>query len=175
MRKTRKHTAETDPGTAEPGTPDPRQCEAAVLLPDMELVLQDPETGAEVSVTVREFRFMDGLNVQARARGLIEDLASLLGEPEGMTPARVAEVLGTHADLWADICAISTGRETGWIAALREPWAGMLTMAVWQVNTDFFTARLLGQHLGRETMSAYWASLSSSAFLPAQDMDAPTS
>jgi len=154
-------------------TPDPRLEEAAILLPDRDLVLNDPDTGEEVCVTVREFRFREGLKVQATARALIEDLAALVGVDGGMTPARVAQVLGAHGDLWLETCAISIAREADWIARLREPGAGMLTQAVWEVNADFFTARLLGQHLGRETMGAWWASLTSSQSLQAQDTGDP--
>ncbi len=148
--------------------------EAAILLPDLDLTVPDPDHGAEIALTVREFRFLEGLKVQATARALIEDLAALLAEPAGMTPARVMAVLGRHADLWLGICAVSTGREAAWIARLREPWAGALSMAVWQVNSDFFTARLLGQHLGRETLGTEWASLTSSACSRARDTGAPT-
>ncbi len=35
--------------------------ELAVLFPDRDVAVRDPDTGAEVSLTVREFRFREGL------------------------------------------------------------------------------------------------------------------
>ncbi|WP_170563020.1 DUF6631 family protein [Ruegeria atlantica] len=147
--------------------------EAAILLPDRDLEITDPKTGKPVTVTVREFRFLDGLKVQAEARPLIEAMAALIDEDGGMTPARLGEVLGRHADLWIGICAVATGREAEWIARVREPEAGAFSMAVWQVNSGFFTARLLGQHRGRETLSAHWAWLTSSISSPPPDTGDP--
>ncbi len=145
--------------------------EAAILLPDRDIDLADPETGKPVAITVHEFRFLEGLRVQASARALIEDLAALVAneDGDGMTPVRVSEVLGRHADLWIDLCAVATGREADWIARLREPDAGQLSMAVWEVNSVFFTARILGQHLGRDALKEHWASLTSSISSQPQD------
>ena len=34
--------------------------ELSVLFPDRDVTVRDPDTGAEVSLTVREFRFREG-------------------------------------------------------------------------------------------------------------------
>ena len=66
--------------------------ELSVLFPDRDVTVRDPDTGAEVSLTVREFRFREGLEATALARPLLAALAALVpadrdgtdGEEEGV-------------------------------------------------------------------------------------------
>jgi len=132
----------TKAGAAKAGTQaDPAAAEeAAILFPDRDITLTDPHTHEPVTITAREFRFLDGLKAQALGAALIEDLAATAAHDGGMTPVRLSRALGDHADTWVDLCALATGRPATWIAALREPDATTLTMAAWQVNTVFLSA-----------------------------------
>ena len=172
-RKTKPASRNTAPSSGTETATDKATGEAAILLPDRDLEVIDPVTGETLTLTVREFRFLDGLRAQAQARGLIEDIAALAAEAEAMTPARMAQVIGHHAEAWTTLCALACARETDWIAALREPDASHLSMLVWEVNAAFFTTRILGQMLGGAALKAHWASLTSSASSPAPDMGDP--
>lgn len=145
------------------------------LLPaDREITLADPDTGKPVTLTVREFRFLDGLQAQAIAGALIGDLAALAGESgRGMTPAALGEILGRHSNAWLDLSALATGRDVDWIARLREPGASLLSQAVWAANDVFFIGRILGEVGGRLPMTDRWASLTSLISSRAQATDAP--
>ncbi|WP_420011035.1 hypothetical protein [Tateyamaria sp.] len=78
-----------------------------------------------------------------------------------------------HADAWIDLCALATGLGQHEIATLREPDALTLSLAVWEVNSSFFTSRILGETLGRDALTPTRASQTSSTVSPPQDTETP--
>ena len=112
--------------------------EAGIVLPDRDITLRDTQTGEPMDVTVREYRFREGLRAQALAGGLIADIAALSADPDRFSPSAVNAVLGKHAEAWIDLCALATDLGRDVIGALREPDALTLSLAVWEVNCGFF-------------------------------------
>ena len=115
--------------------------ELARLFPDERVSVHDPETGAAVALTVREFRFLEGLKATADARPFIEDYAALVGdgpEPEVAGSLEIAALLGKHDALWLELTARACGRETRWLARLADALA--LRDAMWSANGAFFEA-----------------------------------
>ena len=139
----------------------------AILDPDVKITLRDPDTGASVEITVREFRMREDPEVQAICGPLIRDLALQVGdtaqEPDA---ARTGAVLGAHADVWLRICAMASGQSEDWIGALSDTEAHKLQSAVWEVNAGFFVRRLMAQVLGQGVVEAVSRSLASSSSLP---------
>ncbi len=138
----------------------------AILDPDVTITLRDPDTGAAVEITVREFRMREGLDVQVIGAPLIRDLAVQVGdtaqEPDAV---RTGAVLGAHADIWLRICAMASGQSVEWIGSLADTEAHALQSAVWQVNTGFFIRRLVAQALGQGVVETVSRSLASSSSL----------
>ena len=122
--------------------------ELSVLFPDRDATVRDPDTGAEVSLTVREFRFREGLEATALARPLIAALAALVPErrdgasAEGKGPdaLEIESALAAHAALWLELTARACGRDADWLARLGDADGRALSEAMWAANGGFFCA-----------------------------------
>lgn len=122
--------------------------ELEVLFPDADVEVRDPDTGKPVTLTVREFRFREGLEAQAAARDLIAELARLseraAGGGEKISLAAVDAAIGAHAEAWLDLIARATGRDAEWLARLSDEDARAVTGAMWSANGPFFVRRVHG-------------------------------
>lgn len=123
--------------------PEPTAAEdLAVLFPDLEVAVRDPDTGASVTLTVREYRFLEGLKVGARTGALVEAIAATV-QGGVVSEQRLAEVLGEHAETWLDCIVQATGQDAGWLARLSDADGQRLSTAMWQANQGFFIRRLV--------------------------------
>lgn len=118
--------------------------EVRVLFPDVDVTVRDPDTGEAVALTLREFRFLEGLEAQRSAKPLIAALGALAGAeadagkiPE---PVEIDALIGAHGALWLDLIARACGREAEWLARLGDEDARALSGAMWQANGEFFFA-----------------------------------
>ena len=122
--------------------------ELSVLFPDRDVTVRDPDTGAEVSLTLREFRFREGLEATALARPLLAALANLVpagsggaeAEVEGPDALAVDGALAAHAALWLELAARACGRDADWLARLSDADGRALSEAMWAANGAFFCA-----------------------------------
>ena len=60
--------------------------DVAILIPDVDLQVRDPDTGEPVAVTVREYRFLESLGAKAEAQPLFAAMATL-ADTAGEAPA----------------------------------------------------------------------------------------
>ena len=134
--------------------------ELSVLFPDRDVTVRDPDTGAEVSLTVREFRFREGLEATALARPLIADLAALVPESgdgestrEGPDALTIESALATHAALWLELTGRACGRDADWLARLGDADGRALSEAMWAANGGFFLRRVVAQVASRGPMA----------------------
>ena len=127
--------------------------ELSVLFPDRDVTVRDPDTRAEVSLTVREFRFCEGLEATALARPLLAALAALVpadkdgtdsGE-EGPDALEIEGALAVHAALWLELAARACGRDADWLARLSDADGRALSEAMWAANGGFFLRRVVAQ------------------------------
>ena len=131
--------------------------ELSVLFPDRDVTVRDPDTGAEVSLTVREFRFREGLEATALARPLIAALAALVPESgdgestheEGPDALTIESVLSTHAALWLQLTGRACSRDADWLARLGDADGRALSEAMWAANGAFFLRRVVAQVASR--------------------------
>ncbi len=162
---------------AEAGAAD----ELGVLFPDVELTMRDPETGESVALTVREFRFREGLEAQAAARPLIEAFTALVERAgaEGVEDSEIGVAaidwaIGEHPEIWLELVALATGRTTEWLARLSDRDAQALSGAMWQSNGPFFVRRIVAGVTGKQAMAGLFRSLASSTASSAPVTDAAT-
>ena len=130
-----------------------------MLFPDRDVAVRDPDSGAEVSLNVREFRFREGLEATALARPLIAALAALVpergeggsgsAEGEGPDALEIESVLATHAALWLELTARACGRDADWIARLGDADGRALSEAMWAANGGFFLRRVVARLASR--------------------------
>ena len=122
--------------------------ELAVLFPDRDVAVHDPDTGEQVSLTVREYRFREGLEATAIARPLIAALAGLVpdaADPEGPDALAIESALAAHAALWLELAARACGRDAAWLARLSDADGRALSEAMWAANGGFFLRRVAAQ------------------------------
>ena len=122
--------------------------ELAVLFPDREVTVRDPNTGEDVSLSVREFRFREGLEATALARPLIAALAELVpdpADPEGPDALAIEGALAAHAALWLELVARASDRDVAWLARLSDADGRALSDAMWAANGGFFLRRVAAQ------------------------------
>ena len=126
----------------------------SALFPDREVAVTNPDTGAAVTLTVREFRFREGLEATAIARPLIAALAGLVpnrAEDEGPDALAVEGALATHAGLWLELAARACSRDVAWLARLSDADGRALSEAMWAANGGFFLRRVAAQVAARTT------------------------
>ncbi|MDO8706022.1 MAG: hypothetical protein Q7J84_13855 [Sulfuricaulis sp.] len=112
---------------------------------DMEILFPDQTVtiGSE-TVTVREFRYREGIEATVLARGFLAGLRALLTTTGDEIAAEDLDTLiAEHREAWFKLIAMSCGREVEWLAGLPDREAMKLQMAFWGVNSNFFTRRLL--------------------------------
>ena len=131
--------------------------ELEVLFPDRDVTVRDPDSGAEVSLTVREFRFREGLEATALARPLIAALAALVPElgdgesiqEEGPDALAIESALAAHAALWLELTARACCRDADWLARLSDADGRALSEAMWATNGGFFLRRVVAHVASR--------------------------
>ena len=136
-----------------------------ILDPDIALEVADPDTGKPVQITVREFRFREGLEIRALAGPLIADLAAQVGDEAAPSGGVVEAALAAHGDLWLALAARACGREVDWLARLRDADAARVSGALWQANMGFFVRHIVAE-AGPGWMARLSASQTSSQPLP---------
>ena len=114
-----------------------------VLLPDVDVEVADPDARERVTLTVREFRFLEGLEAQLEAAPLLADLAAVMDASGGAPAAAdVQAAMGRHAALWIALAARACGREADWLARLSDSDGQAVSAAMWTANRDFFSERI---------------------------------
>ena len=122
--------------------------ELEMLFPDREVTVRDPDTGAPVALTLREFRFREGLEATALARPLVAALAALVPNDgrDGAPDAHMIEAaLADHADLWLTLAACACDRDAAWLARLGDADGHALSEAMWAANGAFFLRRVVAR------------------------------
>lgn len=107
-----------------------------VLFPDREIEI------AGEKLTVREFRYREGLQAAALARPFLAGLRELLTGAGEIEPEAVLALQAEHAAAWLELVALSCGKPVEWVANLPDKDAMALDGVFWEVNSPFFMRRL---------------------------------
>jgi hypothetical protein len=117
--------------------------EFALLYPDVEAVI------AGETITVREFRGLEGLKATTLARPFLNELRDLaINDLNPPSIESLSDVVGRHADLWVGLMASVCGkypqrRSVEWVSALSAVDFARLQDAFWRANGFFFVRRLV--------------------------------
>lgn len=150
-------------------TPDDGADDAAILHPDLTFTVGGRE------VTIREYRFVDGLRVRAKAKPLTLALHQQIVTGEALTED-VLDVLATHGDLVRELVIDATvGADADWYDGLDDNEGTQLLVAWWSVCGPFFL-RQIASRLGQAMkLKEALVGLTSSMPSPGQATDQPTS
>ena len=133
---------------------------------DQQLTVIDPDSGRPVTLTVREFRHREALELTVLALPLIADLAALMpeGEASALPDALAIEgVMAAHVDCWLALEGRACGRDAAWLARLGDADGRAVSRATWDANTGFFLRRWIALVTGREEAEALYRFVASSA------------
>lgn len=110
--------------------------DAEILFPDVAVTLSTGE-----QVTVREFRYLEGLRAVALARPLLDRLREL--GATAATQTVIETLLLEHWETWAELLCLACDRDQRWLSQLADQDGMTLTMAFWRANSSFFMRRLV--------------------------------
>ena len=120
--------------------------ELATLFPDRTVEVRDPDSGEPVRVTVRAFRYLDGLEAQADARVLIEAIADGIEQANdaeiGFDARDLMDLAARYPHVWIALVARAADREPDWLARLADADGALLSDAMWGANERFFFTRI---------------------------------
>lgn len=103
----------------------------AILHPDREV-----RVGGE-TVTVREYRFVEGLRLRAAAAPLVDALGELVQQHADLD--QIYALLAEHEGLLLDLIALAIDKPVGFVEGLSGPEGELLMDTWWVVNASFFT------------------------------------
>lgn len=113
--------------------------ELEILHPAREVVI----AGGRV-LTVREYRFTEGLKVMAAAKPFIEALYALVA-PKGIRPGfqQIEELLAEHQGHVLTLIAKAADVKVSWLETLSDEDGYRLMQEWWIVNSGFFIRRVM--------------------------------
>lgn len=166
-----------DPNTPRASAPEPTVSDMAVMHPDIELTLAGRE------VTVREYRFLDGMRARVKAKALIDELETYVADGSAAEAGveDYVELLARHSDLVRELMLDSIdGADAAWLDALPNDAGTELLLTWWGVCGRFFVqvvaARLRDRLLATARRAAFAGPTSSpTSALPATATPSPSS
>lgn len=117
--------------------PEPGAEDLAILHPDQTLTIAGRE------LTVREYRFVEGLRLQPLFAPFLDDLYASLQDGERVPELHhLVQIMGQHQVQIMELVAISAQVEAGWIEQLTDDDGMQLLYTWWAVNAGFFMRRI---------------------------------
>ncbi len=98
-------------------------------------------------ITVREYKFIEGLSVRVKAKPFIDDLYQWLKEKPLVLDV-VIDLIAAHADEITPLIAQSADVDMDFINGLSDHDGAALTYLWWSVNGPFFVARVRDRIIG---------------------------
>lgn len=100
-------------------------------------------------VTIHEYRFFDGMQVDAKAADLVGELYLLFmgREASEIKWQDLAAIFGRHAETTIQLIAMACDRDPEWVRGLSDADGALVQMTWWMVNKEFFIRRLFAEGL----------------------------
>lgn len=115
----------------------------AVATSDLEILYPDqPVKIAGRNITVREYRFVEGLRLQPLYADFINDIFERVKGGEQPEMHHVIELLGRYESQLIELIAASADVSVEWIAELSDDDGMHLMYVWWTVNVAFFMRRV---------------------------------
>src|SRR5690242_4036811 len=91
---------------------------------------------------MREYRFMEGLQVKVLADPIIERLAQMVASTDELAPEQLDAAFDRDPELLAQLIAQACDQPVEWVRDLPGLQGEMLFNAWWSVNAGFFVRRV---------------------------------
>lgn len=116
--------------------PQKKHDDLQVLHPDQLVIIAGRE------VTVREYRFVEGLRLQPLYADFVNDIFERLDNGEQPEIHHVIELLGRYEQQLIELIAAAADVEIDWIKGLPDSEGMHLMYAWWTANVAFFMRRV---------------------------------
>lgn len=117
--------------------PEPGAEDLTVLHPDQTLMIAGRE------LTVREYRFIEGLRLQPLFEPFLNALYASLNDTDRVPELhQLVQIMGQHQEQIMELVAISAQVEPDWIEQLNDEDGMQLLYTWWAVNAGFFMRRI---------------------------------
>lgn len=137
---------------------------------DDSLEVLNPDITVRVAgqdVTVREYRYFEGLRVAALAKPFLDALYAAFSRTDGAPDADdIASLIAEHEGIVMQMVAVSSGLTEQQLRALGQADGDVLTFAWWRANSAFFTQRVLRRALQQRVASMQTGETFSTASSP---------
>lgn len=110
--------------------------ESDLLFPNLTLSIGGEE------VVMHEFSYLEGLKAAAIAQPLLSDLSAMIQDKENIGLPELDRVIGTNAELWLQLLALSIGKTVEFVQALSDIDGTLLSMTFWELNGPFLLRRV---------------------------------
>lgn len=153
--------------------PTPGAVGAGAAAAELEILHPNREVKiAGRQLTVREYGFVEGLQVRALAAPFLEGLYQAVGAGS-RAPSfdEVQDVLAGHADAVVELIAKAANVEAGWIRTLGDEDGELLMLNWWLANAGFFIRRVLRRATTDRLVAAALVGGGSTTPSSAPDMD----
>ena len=133
--------------TVEKPKPKKEIAPPAASAGDNDLQVLHPEGALQIAgrdLVVREYGFIEGLQLRPRVQPLLDDLYKLI-TGGGLELEQIIVVLGQHVDLVVELEAISADVDVEWMRTLNQQDGQDLLMAWWSVNGPFYLRALVNR------------------------------
>lgn len=94
------------------------------------------------AVTVREYRFLEGMNLHAIAEPIVAQLAALAEQGDALPPEQLDAAIAQHPEAVARMIAIACDQPMDWVINLPVSQSDQLFATWWAVNNGFFVRRV---------------------------------
>lgn len=108
----------------------------AILYPERQATI------AGVPVTMREYGWVEGMQLHALMTPLVEEMASLAEKKNLMDPAAHEALFIAHADVLPLLVATACDQPVEWVNTLSDRDGRNLRLLWWTVNVPFFVRRV---------------------------------
>lgn len=116
----------------------------AIMFPDRQAVI------AGVTVTMREYRWVEGLRLQLLTAPLVERLADLAQQGRLADAVAHESLFADHAEALPLLISTACDQPLEWVESLSDRDGRNLRLLWWTVNLPFFSTRVSDRLLARQ-------------------------
>jgi len=112
--------------------------EAEIIMPDQDLIINGE------TVTVKEFRFREGMMAENIGVGIINAIAALVKDKgDDFSLSDISGIFSDHWPAFIQLLSMSTGKDQVWLEDQDDNTGMTLMNTFWTVNSGFFMRRLI--------------------------------
>jgi hypothetical protein len=127
---------QSNPAPSAPASGDGAD-DLAILYPERR------QTIAGVAITMREYGFIEGVQLAPLVEAVVGALADVASAGDRLTPSALRPAFAAHPDAVVALIAAASDQPEAWVRALSDRDGQALMLLWWVTNADFFVRRVI--------------------------------